>query len=78
MKFLLLSKRDLSILPQYGLGSSLILSSAIYGLYMAIGSQMTEEILLSSVTFTIFWLIGGVVFEKLSQVAVKLTVPSYS
>ena len=67
LKFLLLSKRDLSLLPQYGVGSSLVLSSIIYAMFMIIGAQGTQDFLSGSLVFALFWILAGVILEKLSQ-----------
>ncbi|MCR9204258.1 MAG: hypothetical protein NXH75_06760 [Halobacteriovoraceae bacterium] len=71
LKFLLLSKQDLSYLPRFGLFPSLVLSSTIYGLYMIIGLQKTGDLLAGSLIFSIFWLLGGVLLEKISQIGYR-------
>lgn len=69
LKYLILSKKDISELPQIGFSSSLVISSLIYAMYMFVGLKEAQDILHSSLVFFIFWLIGGLVWEKLSRLS---------
>lgn len=71
LKFLLLSKEDLSYLPRFGVFPSLIVSAGIYGLFMIIGYQKTGDLLAGSLVFSAFWLLGGVFLEKISQISYR-------